>query len=226
MLHFAAQRGNRAIVEYIFHVATRLDVNGKDCRGMTALHYAVESKRACEIIELLMSWGADIWATDHQGRSALCKAAELSERSMKRSWVSRPRAGKLRREDISSPTPMQVTEHQKAKNLLTSLAQARELWDRGKQVKRMSLDQNCQVVSGVDGRNKSSLATWHTRSKLPAKSRRRSLIMIGWLALLGIFPCHDSQLSSSSFLYGSFVTVSAVAVYLSTLLIEHYLAWA
>ena len=229
MLHFAAQRGNRAIVEYILHAATKLDVNGKDCRGMTALHYAVESKRACETIELLMSWGADIWATDHQGRSATCKAAELCELSMKRSWVSRPRAGKLRREGISSPTPMQVTEHQKAKNLLTSLAQARELWDRGKQLTTMSLDQNYQVVSGVDGCNRSSLATWHTRSTLPEKSRRRSLIMIGWLALLRLLPCHNSQLSSSSFRYGSFVMVSAVAFYLSTLLIEHHLAidiWA
>ena len=229
MLHLAAQRGNRAIIEYMFYAATSIDVNGKDCRGMTALHYAVESKRACETIGLLMSWGADIWAMDHQGRSALYRAAELSKLSMARSLVSRPRAGKLGRVDISSPTPMQVAEHQKAKNLLISLAQARELRDCGKQLKGMSLDQNCQVVDRVDGGNGTSLTTRHTQSTLPEQSRRRSLIMTGWLALLGMFPCHNSRLRSSSFRYGSFVTVSAVAVYLSTLLIEHYLAieiWA
>ena len=229
MLHFAAQRGNRAIIEYVFYAATSLDVNGKDCRGMTALHYAVESKRACETIGLLMSWGADILAMDHQGRSALYRAAELSKLSMARSLVPRPSASKLGRVDISSPTPMQVAEHQKAKNLLTSLAQARELWDCGKQLKGMSLDQNCQVVDSVNGVNGSLLATRHTQSTLLEMSRCRSLIMTGCLALLGVFPCHNSWLRSSSFRYGSFVTVFAVAVYLSTLLIEYYLAieiWA
>ena len=77
MLHFAAQRGNIAIIRYIVSSVGDLVINHADCRGRTALHYGVENKRARDTIMTLISFGADIKAQDHAGRSALDYAEKL-----------------------------------------------------------------------------------------------------------------------------------------------------
>ena len=79
-LHLAAQRGNITIIEYITQTATtafnRL-ATLRDSTGRTALHYAVESKRAPEAITCLLSQAVDIRAKDRYRRSALHHAARL-----------------------------------------------------------------------------------------------------------------------------------------------------
>ena len=77
MLHFAAQRGNVAIIRYIIGAVENLGINHKDCRGRTALHYGAESKRARDTIMTLIAFGADINAQDHEGRSVLNYAEKL-----------------------------------------------------------------------------------------------------------------------------------------------------
>ena len=74
-LHFACQRGNVAILKYLFlHLEIGIEIRRHDKLGRTALHYAVQSKRT-EAIDLIFSRGADIRAVDAKGRTVLHHAA-------------------------------------------------------------------------------------------------------------------------------------------------------
>lgn len=74
ILHFAAQRGNTLILEYLFQLQSGMDARHQDDRGRTLLHYAVESRRI-ETIDMMISRNADIRATDNNGRTVLHHAA-------------------------------------------------------------------------------------------------------------------------------------------------------
>ena len=78
VLHLAAQRGNVSIIEYILNTTKVTMINQRDQEGRSALHYAVENKRAPATIALLVSHGADVHARDSEGHSALYHAAKLN----------------------------------------------------------------------------------------------------------------------------------------------------
>ena len=74
-LHFACQRGNVAILKYLFlHLEIDIEIRRHDKLSRTALHYAVQSRRT-EVIDLVFSRGADIRAVDSKGRTVLHHAA-------------------------------------------------------------------------------------------------------------------------------------------------------
>lgn len=73
-LHFACQRGNVAILNYLFQLEIHMDIRRCDEMGRTAFHYAVQSKRT-EVIDLIFSHDADIRAVDLKGRTVLHHAA-------------------------------------------------------------------------------------------------------------------------------------------------------
>ena len=77
ILHFAAERGNNQLVEYILQNSTPDLVHARDDTGGTALHSAVLSKRASETIPILVSHGADVWAKDKNNHSALHRAGKM-----------------------------------------------------------------------------------------------------------------------------------------------------
>lgn len=79
MLHLAAERGNIPLVEYILRSSTVDLVNIRDDFGRTALHSAIMSKRASEIIRILTLYGADLWAKDKRDESALHRARNLKK---------------------------------------------------------------------------------------------------------------------------------------------------
>lgn len=74
-LHFAACRGNLGVLSYLIKEVSAEDVNKKDVEGRSPLHYAVQTSRAAEVIEILMGKGCNIYATDENGRTALHWAA-------------------------------------------------------------------------------------------------------------------------------------------------------
>ena len=83
VLHFAAQRGNAKLIAHLLSscpTSSRqncgLDINHRDHNGKTPLHYAVESRRAKETVEVLLGSGAEIGARDREGRSPLMRARE------------------------------------------------------------------------------------------------------------------------------------------------------
>ncbi|KAI9769608.1 MAG: hypothetical protein M1839_003610 [Geoglossum umbratile] len=73
-LHFASQRGNTAVVEYLTGLGAHVDVRCRDRHGRTVLHYAVESRRV-ETISKLAARGADVRAKDDRGTTVLHHAA-------------------------------------------------------------------------------------------------------------------------------------------------------
>jgi serine/threonine-protein phosphatase 6 regulatory ankyrin repeat subunit A len=74
LLHFAAQRGNTAILKYFLSLPHDAGLKIRDISGQSVLHYAVHSKRT-EVIDLLISNGADINVVDKKGRTILHCAA-------------------------------------------------------------------------------------------------------------------------------------------------------
>ena len=76
VLHLSAQRGNAALITHILSTDTAPFINARDRRGMTPMHYAVESRRAAETIETLARHGAAIDTLDDEGRSPLHVAME------------------------------------------------------------------------------------------------------------------------------------------------------
>lgn len=120
VLHFAAQRGNRRIIEYLFRAGVEID--GKDHKGKTALHYAIENKRACGTIEILLSHGANLRAKDHQGRSALHLAAKLNNLAAIEALLTAGMADDLHIADYNGMTPVQLASTNRATASLAFLA--------------------------------------------------------------------------------------------------------
>lgn len=120
VLHQAAQRGNVAVVEYIL---TNLDlnINIKDKIGRTPLHYAIESSRAPETIELLVSNGADTSAQDHGGWSAFHVAAKRGKKPALRALVDAGLSSGLLTDDHRGQTRTQNAQKNEVQNALPAL---------------------------------------------------------------------------------------------------------
>ncbi|KAL8752827.1 MAG: hypothetical protein Q9184_005616 [Pyrenodesmia sp. 2 TL-2023] len=126
VLHFAAQRGNLAIMRYITEAdgvcKTLIDL--KDARGRTALHSAVENKRGAEAVAVLLSHGADIRARDHNGRSVLHQAARLGRLTVVESLVQALKPNmvdELHVADIWGETPEMVAVSCNARHIAVFL---------------------------------------------------------------------------------------------------------
>lgn len=76
LLHFAAQRGNVRLLQYLLALPACPSVDTRDASGRPVLHYATQSKRAADAIDALLAHGADMHALDLDGQTALhCAAA-------------------------------------------------------------------------------------------------------------------------------------------------------
>lgn len=134
VLHYAAQRGNIAVVGYILaHLG--LNINLKDRVGRTPLHYAVESSRAPMTIRLLVSNGADSRAQDDKGWSALDLAVKRDRKSAIQAFVDAGLSGELLMEDYCGQTPTEIAEKREAQKKLPTLDHAIDLrrtaWQAG-----------------------------------------------------------------------------------------------
>ena len=74
-LHFAASRGNLEVLSYLVRRVSSEDVEKKDFEGRTPFHYAAESSRASEVIDVLVGRGCNIHAVDNKERTAVHWAA-------------------------------------------------------------------------------------------------------------------------------------------------------
>lgn len=115
LLHLAAQRGNLAVLESIL-THLNLDINMKDKIGRTPLHYAIESSRAQETIEFLVSRGADTSAQDHRGQSALYIAAKRGKKPAIRALGRARLSSELSTEDHRRQTCMPEARKNEVQN--------------------------------------------------------------------------------------------------------------
>lgn len=74
LLHFACERGNTSLLEYLLQSQPALDIARPDSEGCMPIHYAARSRRVAAI-DLLMQVGADIKAKSAQGWTVLHEAA-------------------------------------------------------------------------------------------------------------------------------------------------------
>ena len=70
-LHFAASRGNVAVLSHLLSQFPQEQIEKRDNQGRTPLLYAAESSRATQVIEILATKGCDINVVDFAGRNAL-----------------------------------------------------------------------------------------------------------------------------------------------------------
>ncbi|KAK0354259.1 hypothetical protein LTR94_013378 [Friedmanniomyces endolithicus] len=70
LLHYAAWAGDRLpVLRHLLSI--KMNIDAKDKRGMTPLHYAAVSPEGdASVVETLLELGADVTATDAQGRTA------------------------------------------------------------------------------------------------------------------------------------------------------------
>lgn len=125
MLQLSAQRGNVLLVEYLLSQHHNLDLNHRDMRGMTALHYGVESKRAPATVSLLLSHGVNPRIKDKQGRTALHHAMKLGNAAAVTALLSLGTADELCVIDVFGMTPLQVLSHRTAQDVFALLGKSR-----------------------------------------------------------------------------------------------------
>ena len=132
ILHFAAQRGNTAIVKYFCDSVAGFDYNGRDVHGNTVLHYAVESKRASNIISILAAHGVDIRARNHRGQSALHLAAKLGRVPTVQALLalgSTFTSELLHVQDVHDRTPIHMAAEHNADAVLSFLKTTQQKYD-------------------------------------------------------------------------------------------------
>lgn len=121
LLHQAAQRGNLAILKYIL-TNLNVNINVKDKIGRTPLHYAIESSRAQETIELLISNGANTSAQDYEGSSALRLAEKRGKKLAIRAFgLSNEFSTKNHRAQIRLQKVQKHSKIQKTLSVLTPI---------------------------------------------------------------------------------------------------------
>ncbi|RYP42658.1 hypothetical protein DL767_000027 [Monosporascus sp. MG133] len=120
LLHFAAQRGNLALLKYLLRLPTNAGLGARDASGQSVLHYAVHSKRT-EAIDLLLAHGADPHAVDLKGRTILhCAARRNNLAAVKRSLEVCGEQG-LRACDENGMTPAELAYRYKSFDAATQL---------------------------------------------------------------------------------------------------------
>ncbi|KAF2642204.1 ankyrin, partial [Massarina eburnea CBS 473.64] len=68
-LHFAVERGNIALVQYLLSSPQISEMSASDFEGRTLLHYATASGRAVQMMDTIMRhMRIDVQATDNHGR--------------------------------------------------------------------------------------------------------------------------------------------------------------
>ena len=106
-LHFAAQRGNHCIIDYLLRLPLAINMNSKDIKGRSILHYGVESKRV-EVLDKIVARGGDIHAVDLSGRTILHHAVMKGNMRAAEKLMELGAGADLRAVDGNGKTPLDL----------------------------------------------------------------------------------------------------------------------
>lgn len=200
MLHFAAQRGNVPIIEYIICAAKNLNIEHTDCKGRTAVHYGIENKRACDTLQSLVSHGANIWAKDHCGRSVLHHAARLGNLPAVKALLTHEMTDELRATDSYGMTPLMISSHHNAYPVVMFLLDVEgcSSFDEEQSGPGVVGYSNATAVYS-DSCSGTSLVRQRVQNCVPTTHRlSQESNSGGWKGLLPMSRRHQKQLSSHS----------------------------
>ena len=121
LLHLAAGRGNVDVVNYLLHTVRADSAQAPDCKGRPPLHYGIASKRAPQIIEALVSHGANLRSRDESGRSVLHFAAKARNLAAVKTLLAMGAGPDLDDVDTFGLTPLQLAQCFKAGDVVDFL---------------------------------------------------------------------------------------------------------
>lgn len=107
MLHFAAQRGNIALMEYLLSHPQSRSFAQPDYTGQSLLHYTVVSRRV-RAIDLALGHGMDFNAIDNLGQTAMHHAAMRGNIAAVKKLLDVRGSGQLEYVDSGGRTPLDL----------------------------------------------------------------------------------------------------------------------
>ena len=81
-LHYAAHRGNLALLAYLLERSSPSDINKPDRLGRTVVHHSARSSRMISVLEMVLDKGADMYATDSSSQNLLHHAVRWATPSL------------------------------------------------------------------------------------------------------------------------------------------------
>jgi ankyrin repeat protein len=154
--HFASQRGNLQLLETLFSdVNSTPDAFQSDWQGRTLMHYATESSRCAQTIDMLAARGFDARAVDHTGRTVLHHAASLGTTAAVEKLIELGAAADLEKVDQDSRTPIQVAflcGREEVVDLLSPLCGAGAVEVEGNQLEREETEDGRREPKSLIGR--------------------------------------------------------------------------
>ena len=114
-LHLAASRGNLDVLTCLLQRASLSEVNRRDFQGLPPLHYATQSSRAVEVIDILIASNCSIDAVDNLGQTALHWAARWENLEAAKKLRALDLGGCLSREYLKDQLPSDLVREKKQK---------------------------------------------------------------------------------------------------------------
>lgn len=108
-LHFAAQAGQKDIVEFL--IAKGADVNAETIKGETPLQFAADNDHK-EVVELLIEKGADV-SLNRSGETPLHTAAANGHKEVAELLIAKGADVNAKNNDGQTPTDLAVTRNRK-----------------------------------------------------------------------------------------------------------------
>lgn len=122
-LHLAAQRGNLTIMKHLLAHDCQYVLTGPDNYGRTPVHYATESSRSVEAIDLLLGrYGLSVHTRDKEGYSPIHHAAARDKVLAIKRLLKYGAGADLSTGDNQGRTPLQVAREWKANTSVKFLA--------------------------------------------------------------------------------------------------------
>jgi ankyrin repeat protein len=130
VLHFAAERGNLDLMEYLGEQDAYPELCAPDKLHRSPLYYAVESGRAIQAINFFVGRGLNIHHKDVLGRTALHHAALRGRLGAVKALLEKGAMCELSHRDSSGKTPLQLAKDWKASLVVEHLTLLDDISDK------------------------------------------------------------------------------------------------
>ena len=127
MIHYATERGNVPLVEFLLSQMKTLATSITDYSGCSLLHYAVGSSRV-ELIDRLLQQGLNLDSVDQDGKTVMHHAAMRGNLTAVKQLMNMNAGYQLSAEDKQGRTPFQLAETCGSQSVVDYLRSERSMW--------------------------------------------------------------------------------------------------